>query len=127
MPVSTALDEALVNAMIHGNLEVSSKLRDADDGKPYREQIRERRGLAPYRERRVFVQLTTTRDEACFVIRDEGPGFDPTGIPDPCDPANIEKVSGRGLLLIHTFMDDVRHNDRGNEITMIKRRKASSV
>ena len=123
MPVSTALDEALVNAMIHGNLEVSSALRVEDGGKPYRQQISERRELSPYRERRVNVQLTTTRDQASVVIRDEGPGFDPTKIPDPRDPANIEKVSGRGLLLIHTFMDEVRHNESGNEITMIKHRK----
>ncbi|MEX1028302.1 MAG: response regulator, partial [Candidatus Paceibacterota bacterium] len=91
MPVSTAIDEALVNAMIHGNLEVSSKLRDTDGGKPYRQQISERRELSPYRDRRVHVQLSSTRDEACIVIRDEGPGFDPSQIPDPRDPSNIEK------------------------------------
>ena len=44
-----------------------------------------------------------------------------TTLPDPTDPANIEKVSGRGLLLIRTFMDEVHHNKTGNEITMIKR------
>ncbi|HUG67447.1 MAG TPA: ATP-binding protein, partial [Pirellulaceae bacterium] len=37
-----------------------------------------------------------------------------------------EKVSGRGLLLIHTFMDEVRHNEKGNEITMIKRRQPAN-
>ena len=41
-------------------------------------------------------------------------------LPDPLDPENMEKVSGRGLLLIRTFMDEVRHNPRGNEITMVK-------
>lgn len=126
MPVATALDEALVNAMIHGNLEVSSKLRDDDGGKPFRRLISERRELSPYRDRRVHVQLSSTRDEASVVILDEGPGFDPTAIPDPRDPANIEKVSGRGLLLIHTFMDEVRHNAKGNEITMVKRRKPAA-
>jgi anti-sigma regulatory factor (Ser/Thr protein kinase) len=126
MPVSTALDESLVNAMIHGNLEVSSKLRDEDAGKAYRDQIVERRELPPYCDRRVHVELTTNRDEACIVIRDEGPGFDPSKIPDPRDPSNIEKVSGRGLLLIQTFMDEVRHNEQGNEITMIKRRKVGN-
>ncbi|MCA9123524.1 MAG: response regulator [Planctomycetaceae bacterium] len=126
MPVSTAIDESLVNAMIHGNLEVSSKLRDEDSGKPYRNLISERRNLTPYRDRRVHIELTTNRDEACIVIRDEGPGFDPSKIPDPRDPANIEKVSGRGLLLIHTFMDEVRHNGQGNEITMIKRRAVTA-
>ncbi len=127
LPVATALDEALVNAMIHGNLEVSSKLRDDDNGQPYRNLIEERRQIPPYSERTVAVHLTTTRDEARIVIGDEGPGFNPGKIPDPRDPANIEKVSGRGLMLIHTFMDEVRHNEQGNEITMIKRRQVSST
>ena len=41
---------------------------------------------------------------------------------DPTDPANIELASGRGLLLIRTFMDEVLHNEVGNEITMVKRK-----
>jgi len=43
-------------------------------------------------------------------------------LPDPTDPANLERIGGRGLLLIRTFMDEVRHNDRGNEVTLVKRR-----
>ena len=56
-----------------------------------------------------------------FVIRDEGPGFDASSLPDPTDPANLEKRSGRGLLLIRAFMSDVRHNDRGNEVMLTYR------
>ena len=55
------------------------------------------------------------------MIRDEGPGFDTTTLPDPTDPANLEKRSGRGLLLIKAFMSEVRHNARGNEVTLIRR------
>ena len=65
---------------------------------------------------------TLTRDEATFLVRDEGLGFDPSTLPDPTDPANLGKVSGRGLLLIQTFMDHVEHNATGNQITMVKRR-----
>ena len=61
-------------------------------------------------------------EEVRYTIRDEGPGFDPGTIPDPTDPANIVKASGRGLLLINTFMDEVSHNETGNEITLIKKR-----
>jgi anti-sigma regulatory factor (Ser/Thr protein kinase) len=43
-------------------------------------------------------------------------------LPDPTDPANLGKSSGRGLFLIRTFMDEVSFNETGNEITMIKRR-----
>ena len=66
--------------------------------------------------------IAMTRQEAVFVVRDEGNGFDPSQLPDPTDPANLERVSGRGLLLIQTFMDQVEHNERGNEITMRKRK-----
>jgi len=123
LQVATALDESLLNAMIHGNLEVSSKLRDHDCGAPYRQMIKQRQAVSPYRERRVHVHVAVTREKAAFVIRDEGPGFDPTKIPDPRDPANLANLSGRGLLLIHAFMDEVQHNTTGNEITMVKRKK----
>ena len=63
------------------------------------------------------------QQEAVFVIRDEGEGFDPELLPDPTDPANLERVCGRGLLLIQTFMDHVEHNERGNQITMINNRR----
>ena len=58
-----------------------------------------------------------------YVIRDEGPGFDPQEIPDATDPANIEKPFGRGLLLMQTFMDEIRFNDSGNEVTMVKKHR----
>lgn len=115
-----ALREALENAVYHGNLEVSSELRE-DGGFEYYELANRRRQEAPYRDRRVHVQTRISRDAAEFTVRDEGPGFDPESLPDPTDPANLEKASGRGLILIRTFMDDVRHNGTGNEITMTKR------
>jgi CheY-like chemotaxis protein len=119
--VAVALREALVNAIHHGNLEISSHLREIDE-KEYYGLAEERRQQEPYCDRRVHVFAKETPREAMYVIRDEGPGFDPCTLPDPTDPANIEKASGRGLLLIRTFMDSVNHNKPGNEITMIKRR-----
>lgn len=118
--VSVALREALVNAMHHGNLEVSSTLLEREG--EYARAIARRRAESPYRERRVRVHARVSRDEATFEITDEGPGFDPSSLPDPTDPQNLDKPSGRGLLLIQTFMDEVRHNARGNQITLVKRR-----
>ncbi len=118
--VAVALREALINAIHHGNLEVPSLLREQDE-KHYYQQVEERRQQEPYQDRRVHVLARESHREAVYVVRDEGPGFDPTSLPDPTDPANLEKVSGRGLLLIRTFMDEVHHNARGNEITMVKR------
>jgi CheY-like chemotaxis protein/anti-sigma regulatory factor (Ser/Thr protein kinase) len=124
--VAVALREALVNAIYHGNLEVSSEICDQDEAAYYR-LIEQRRHQEPYRNRVVDFIAEETPGEARYTVRDEGPGFDPASLPDPTDPANLERTCGRGLLLIRTFMDEVRHNERGNEITMIKRRESPPV
>ncbi len=118
--LGVALHEALTNAIFHGNLELSSSIKEQDEKRFY-SLAEERRQQSPYRDRRVFVNTTLTRDQIQFAVRDEGPGFDPSTLPDPTDPSNLERVSGRGLLLIQTFMDHVTHNAKGNEITMIKK------
>jgi CheY-like chemotaxis protein/anti-sigma regulatory factor (Ser/Thr protein kinase) len=119
--VGVALHESLTNAILHGNLGLTSEMRETDEKEYYR-LAQERRTQSPWCDRRVFVSAILTPHEALFTIRDEGEGFDPDRLPDPTDPANLERVSGRGLLLIQTFMDRVEHNERGNEITMVKRR-----
>jgi len=118
--VSTALSEALNNAIDHGNLDLDSALRE-QGGNAYAQQRQERAVQSPYRERRVRVTETLTPREVTYVIRDEGSGFDLSTVPDPTDPENLLKASGRGLMLIKTFMDEVSFNDIGNEIKMVKR------
>jgi CheY-like chemotaxis protein len=118
--VAVALREALTNAIFHGNLEAVVAPHARDDA-AYRQLIEERLHQEPYEDRRVHVTARESRREAIYVIRDEGPGYDPAALPDPADPVNLEKVSGRGLLLIRTFMDEVMHNKQGNEIIMVKR------
>jgi CheY-like chemotaxis protein/anti-sigma regulatory factor (Ser/Thr protein kinase) len=119
--VTVALGEALDNAMIHGNLEISSEERDQDE-KAYQELIARRRQQPPYSGRLVYVTAKESRTEASYSIRDEGSGFDTSTLPDPHDPHNLEQMTNRGLLLIHSFMDEVNHNAKGNEITLLKRR-----
>lgn len=118
-----ALQEALTNACYHGNLEVSSTLREVDHRKYY-ELARERMGEAPFARRRILVQATFTPEVGEFVVEDEGAGFDPATVPDPTDVANLERPSGRGLLLMRTFMDQVQFEERGNRVRMWKRRGA---
>jgi len=118
--VCIALEEALRNALFHGNLEISSQEREGN-GEAYRVLIESRRASDPYRDRHLLVRVRFEPGEATFVINDEGPGFDPSSLPDPTDPENLDKVSGRGLLLMRTFMDEVSYNDRGNQVTMVKR------
>lgn len=124
--VGVALQEALINACFHGNLEVSSELRQVDHH-AYYDLARQRTTEAPYASRRIYVSAEFNTDVATFVIRDEGPGFDPTLLPDPTDPSNLEKPSGRGLLLMQTFMDQVVYNDTGNQVTLIKRSKSATA
>jgi CheY-like chemotaxis protein len=122
--IGVALEEALLNAMYHGNLELSSDLRQNGE-EPFYRLAEERIAQAPYRDRKVALSVTFTPDLVTFVIRDQGPGFNPGALPDPTDPENMDRIGGRGLLLIRTFMDDVRFTDKGNEITLLKRRHAA--
>jgi CheY-like chemotaxis protein len=119
--IGVALEEAVLNGMYHGNLEVDSKLRQVDE-REFHRLIDERRQNLPYsaRQLRVDARLSTCRAE--FTITDEGPGFDPASLPDPTDPLNLDSIGGRGLLLIRTFMDEIKFNEKGNQITLTKQR-----
>lgn len=121
LQIGMAIDEALVNAMHHGNLEVDSDLRD-DDESEYYALIQQRKKESPYRERRVSVQAEFSEQHVCIQISDEGPGFDPSKISDPTTDENVQRVGGRGLFLIRAFMSQVSHNSSGNQITMTKLR-----
>ena len=90
-----ALDEAFVNAVKHGNKFDAQK--------------------------NIKITADVSTKEARFTIEDEGEGFDITAIPDPCDPENLFKTSGRGVLFICNIMDEVKYNERGNRLTMIKK------
>lgn len=124
--LSIALEEALLNAYYHGNLEVSSELREVDH-KAYFDLARQRCQQFPYRDRHIYVDAKISRTQASYVIRDEGPGFDVRHIPDPTDPANLDRPCGRGLLLMRTFLDEVAFNDAGNQVTLVKSRTRSTA
>lgn len=119
--IGIALEEALLNAFYHGNLECSSKLRE-EDGDKYAELAAQRCGELPYLERRIHVTVSLSPTEAAWTIRDEGPGFDPGKLPDPTDPEYLDRPHGRGLMLMKTFMNEVSYNDKGNEVRMVKRK-----
>jgi CheY-like chemotaxis protein len=115
--VGIALTEAIDNAIYHGNLEVDSAVREKD----YDEYFRladQRRGQDKYKGRTVRLTANESRAKAVYVVEDDGSGFDVSSLPDPTSSANLDKVSGRGLLLIRTFMDEVSHDRQGTRITM---------
>lgn len=118
--ITTALDEALTNAYYHGNLEVSSQLREEDSSRFY-SLAEERRLKAPYHERRISVKVELSDEDVSITIEDQGPGFDPSKLPDPREEGFIDRPHGRGILLMKTFMDEVEFNSTGNEVRMVKR------
>ncbi|MFN0050665.1 MAG: ATP-binding protein, partial [Planctomycetales bacterium] len=121
--LGVALEEALLNAYYHGNLEISSELREQDH-EAYHNLAAQRSREAPYKDRRIYVSVRMSSTQAVYTVRDEGPGFDPSTLPDPTDPANLDRPCGRGLLLMRTFMDNVIYNDQGNEVTLFKERES---
>jgi hypothetical protein len=127
--VGLALEHALLNAMYRGNLEISPKdmLTTREmmvQGPSPAGLVEQRLSQSPYRDRKVELDVTMSADEARFVIRDQGPGFDVSMSPGRGDPEMLESEGGHGLLWIQTFMDEVTFNATGNEITMVKRREA---
>ncbi|MDO4558471.1 MAG: ATP-binding protein [Planctomycetia bacterium] len=121
--LGVALQEAMANALYHGNLEISSELRGVDDN-AYAKLVEERIRTPPYCERKIRVRALMDPDWLEIRIEDEGPGFDPELIPDPDDPANLDRSHGRGILLMRTFMDEVIFSPTGNIVTLRKRRNA---
>ena len=117
--IGVALKEALLNAILRGNLEIGfEEAREAEANGI--DLVQERRNQEPYRDRRVFIDVKVSTVEARFVVRDEGPGFDVTALPDPTESTSGHRKGGRGLSLMLTFMDEVTFNDVGNEVTLIK-------
>ena len=98
--VHLAMEEALVNAIKHGNRHDATK------------QVRVVCKISP---ERVFIE-----------IADEGSGFNPDAVADPTDLENLEVPSGRGIMLMRSFMSRVQYNDRGNCVVMEKQRQKSA-
>jgi CheY-like chemotaxis protein/anti-sigma regulatory factor (Ser/Thr protein kinase) len=121
-----ALEEALLNAYCHGTLalpaeQVQQARSELSQGR-VAEFIEERWSHPSYRDRKVYVDVQISQDEARFVVRDEGPGFAHSALPERRDPTTLERGRGRGLVLMRHFLDEVVFNTKGNEVTLVKYR-----
>jgi CheY-like chemotaxis protein len=116
--MAMALEHAVQNAMVRGNLELTH------DEMPVLEigAIRKRAAEQPYADRQVYFRSLVTPEQAEFTVRDAGPGYDFASQPEVSNPESFKDGAGRGMVLVKSFMDEVKFNDSGNEITMIKRR-----
>lgn len=90
--ILVAVTEAVNNAIHHGNKADSSK--------------------------KVDVEFKATDKHISFVIHDQGTGFDPSALPDPTNPENIEKPSGRGVFLMKHLADKVEFSDEGRTVLL---------
>ena len=118
MRLSLALQEALSNALYHGNLEVSSSLMN-DSTDPFYQLAERRRLVQPYSNRMIQLVAKHEDNRVLYIIEDQGPGFDFTKLPDPTHDENIERFNGRGLFLIRNVMDEVTFHAPGNRIQMV--------
>jgi serine/threonine-protein kinase RsbW len=92
--IHLSLEEALVNAVVHGNERNPDK--------------------------KITVDYDISPDKFEVCVTDQGGGFEPDRVPDPRCGENIYKPSGRGLLLMNSYMDEVEYNQAGNSVTMRK-------
>ena len=94
--VKLALEESLNNAIKHGNR------------------------LEP--EKPIQVSFDVDDAQVVIVVVDQGRGFDRSRLPNCTADENLEKPTGRGIMLMRCYMDEVRFNERGNEVTLVKRK-----
>lgn len=99
--IKLALDEAMINAIKHGN-----KLRP---------------------DKRVTIEATVSDELADIVIHDQGEGFTRDAVPDPTLDENLEKAGGRGILLIEAYMTSAHWSDRGRRLHMVRRNDNATV
>lgn len=98
--VRLALEEALVNAIKHGN------------------------GMDPTKQVRVACEVTY--DQVRIEIEDEGTGFNPGDVADPTEDENLDCPGGRGIMLMRAFMNVIEYNPTGNRVTLVKVRGLSN-
>jgi anti-sigma regulatory factor (Ser/Thr protein kinase) len=122
MMVDVAIDEAMSNAMVHGALGI----KEIPEGMSTAEAVREKL-QAGVPDTKVRVRISVSSDEARVQVSDSGNGFDTTRIPDPTENENLQKNFGRGILFMRAGFDSVQYNEKGNEVTLIKKRKSANV
>ncbi len=116
--IKLCLEEAIVNAIVHGNLEVPSSLKE-ESWDRFDRIIEERENNPTFVNRLVHVTYELDREKLCITVEDEGRGFDYRSVIEEEDPLQL-MLSGRGIMLIRSFMDEVIWNESGNCIHMTK-------
>jgi len=96
--IKLALEEAMTNAVRHGNRSDPSK--------------------------RIHVRYTVNFERIEILVRDEGPGFVPDQVPDPTLPENIDRPNGRGIMLMRAYLDEVEYCEGGRAVRLVKLKRS---
>lgn len=128
--VMLGLVEIFTNSVEHGNLDITGpekQVLKAQGERAWQDALERRMKEAPYRDRKVTVTVSVNSGMACFTVQDQGHGFDFSDLPDPTDPENLFKASGRGILLARAFLDELRYTGNGNTVMLVKHRTPVAV
>ena len=113
-----ALEEALNNAFYHGNLELSSDLKE-DGSSRFIELAAEREQLSPWCKRIVHITELVSEFGLWLTIHDDGKGFDVAAALERLNDPELMLASGRGLMMMRAFADEMFYNVAGNEVTLV--------
>jgi DNA-binding response OmpR family regulator len=125
--VALALNEVLINAIEHGNLELPVNYFVENPGAEKKETVfdlkNERLKDSQYADKKITINYQFQNDETAVTIADEGPGFDPSTVVDFLISDDLTKAEGcgRGLMLLKYAVDEIRFNEKGNEVTLVIR------
>ena len=125
--VALALNEVLINAIEHGNLELPVNYFVENPGAEKKETVfdlkNERLKDSQYADKKITINYQFQNDETAVTIADEGPGFDPSTVMNFLVSDDLTKTEGcgRGLMLLKYAVDEIRFNEKGNEVTLVIR------
>jgi anti-sigma regulatory factor (Ser/Thr protein kinase) len=118
------LNEALTNALIYGNLKVPGDLRESKGDDLFWKMVEQREQDGSFNTREIALRMECHEDRLVLIVTDEGDGFDWKGFVNSMDGASDDTAGpdtiashGRGLLILRNYVDDLRWNEKGNEVS----------
>jgi len=114
--------EMLVNAVEHGNLEIDFSLKNEllNSNVNYLEFVQKRSKEPKYKNRKVMFKYEYSPEKLKFVIEDQGNGFESAKYKKKMQ-GPIDSLHGRGIIISKVHMDEIKYNDKGNRVTLVKK------
>ena len=120
--IRVGISEMLTNSIEHGNLEITADEKfKATEAGTYYDLLNERLNNKKFAERTTHINIDLRDNTLMVTITDQGKGFDTTKLPDPTDTEHLLKLHGRGIFITRMYFSEIKYNQKGNEVTLIKR------